>query len=68
MNKELALFLALCTSFLSQTPFAAAPVVTSTAITQAMEDAAYSYKVTALDSDINDNLTWSVKSGTTLPS
>ena len=42
--------------------------MTSTALTQATEDIAYSCKVTALDSDINDNLTWSVKSGTTLPS
>jgi sugar lactone lactonase YvrE len=38
------------------------------AITEATEDSNYSYCVKASDSDSNDTLTYSVKSGTTLPS
>jgi hypothetical protein len=45
---------------------AAPPVVTSTAVTSATEDVAYSYTTAASDAD-NDALTWSVKNGTTLP-
>ena len=44
-----------------------APTVTSTAVTTATEDSAYSYSVTASDTDTNDVLTWGVKSGSTLP-
>ena len=43
------------------------PIVTSTAITSVDEDSKYSYTLSASDTD-NEDLTWSVKTGTTLPS
>ena len=44
-----------------------APVFTSTAVTTATEDSAYSYAMTASDADNGATLTFSVKTGTTLP-
>ncbi len=45
-----------------------APVVQSTAITSGTKDTLYSYELNATDADANANLTWSVTSGTSLPS
>ncbi len=47
--------------------YAAAPVVTSSDITSADEDSIYSYELNASDAD-GDELNWSVKEGTSLPS
>jgi len=43
------------------------PQITSTAVTSVNENSAYSYTMTGSDAE-GDSLTWSVKSGTTLPS
>lgn len=47
---------------------AVAPVVASSAITSATEDSAYTYAMSATDSDDDDLLTWGVAVGDSLPS
>jgi hypothetical protein len=44
-----------------------APTITSTAVTSVNQESSYSYALGASDAD-GDSLTWSVKSGTSLPS
>lgn len=55
------------THTVSITPTNTPPVITSPPITSIKEDAAYNYMLTASDAD-NDDITWRVKAGTTLPS